>query len=472
MFINIKKIISLLLIFSLLTVCGCAKEKEEPNVPTTEELIASLYNDLITAEGSEADASVIIDYVSDWAKDNGISYEKASNGSLVMKFKASKGCGEYPSTILHCSISGKNNETEMQYLAVMMHSITNLEQHGALSAIVSPADNADKIDKKYLDADNFINLEYSDDELSLLTSCAASSKYKLTKKIHYTAPRYDTAYRITIRDLKGGKVSNLEEGHPNPLLNINSILANFKTNGLLYDLASFSGCASSDNYGTKASAVIVISESDIENFEKRLDKAIAKFDKKWGDLEDGYEFSYEQTDMPSKVLTPESASDIVSLFYTMISGVYLTDEETNDTIAYTNIGRLSIKNSTASVRIKAASKSYSTLDEMDDAIKTIAEISDFKCKKTYSSVLWKEYDNHGLLGSFQFAANEVIGNKIEETDTFETHLCGIIKNRNNNISLLSLGLNYNRWDDASNIIIRFLEDITAADIVSQYFEIE
>ena len=214
---------------------------------------------------------------------------------------------------------------------------------------------------------------------------------------------------------------------------------------------------------------MVISRSDAESFEKRLDKAIAKFDKKWGDLEDSYEFSYEQTDMPSQVMTPDSASDIVSLFYTMISGVYLTDEDTNETVAYTNIGRLTIKNSIASVRIKAASKSYPTLTEMDDAVKTIAEISNFRYKKTYSSVLWKEYENRGLLGSFQFAAEEITGNKISETSTFETHLCGVLKDRSNNLSLLSFGLNYNQWDDAANTITAFLEDITAADIVSQYF---
>ena len=175
----------------------------------------------------------------------------------------------------------------------------------------------------------------------------------------------------------------MEEGHPNPLLNINSILANFKTNGLLYDLAEFKGGTSSDSYGTRASAVVVISRSDAESFEKCLDKAIAKFDRKWGDLEEGYEFSYEQTDMPSRVMTPESASDIVSLFYTMISGVYLTDEDTDETVAYTNIGRLSIKNSVASVRIKAASKSYPTLTEMDDAVKTISRNIQFQLQKNF-----------------------------------------------------------------------------------------
>lgn len=469
---NFKKTISLLLIFSLLMICGCAKETEEPNVPTTDELIASLYNDLITDAGDKTDADSIIDYVGQWAEDNDISYDMASNGGLVMQFQASKDCDEYPSTVLHCSISGKDNENEMQYLATMMYAITHLDKHGELTAIVSPADTAAELDKKYIKADNFINLEYNEEALSLLTSCAASSKYRLSRNLSYTAPRYDTAYKITISGLKGGSVSELEEGHPNPLLNINSILANFKTNGLLYDLADFEGGSSSDRYGTGASAVIVISQSDAESFEKRLDKAISKFDKKWGDLEDSYEFTYEQTDMPSRVMTSESASDIVSLFYTMISGVYLTDEETDETIAYTNIGRLSIKNGTASVRIKAASKSYQTLSEMDDAVKTIAEISNFNYKKTYSSVLWKEYDNRGLLGSFQFAASETAGNKITEKTTFETHLCGILKGRNNSLSLLSFGLNYNQWDDAANIIIEFLEDITAADIVSQYFGAE
>lgn len=469
---NFKKIISVLLILSLLAVCGCTKETDEPNVPTTDELIASQYNDLITDAGSETDAGKIIDYVRSWAEDNDISCDTASNGSLVMKFKASKGCDEYPSTALHCSISGTDNENEMQYLAVMMYAVTHLDKHGELSAIVSPADTKADIDRKYIKTDNFINLEYSEDDLSLLTSCAASSKYRLSHRINYTSPRYDTAYRITIKNLKGGKVSDLEEGHPNPLLNINSILANFKTNGLLYDLAKFKGGTSSDSYGTRASAVVVISRSDAESFEKCLDKAIAKFDKKWGDLEEGYEFSYEQTDMPSRVMTPESASDIVSLFYTMLSGVYLTDEDTDETVAYTNIGRLSIKNSIASVRIKAASKSYPTLTEMDDAVKTIAEISNFSYRKTSSSVLWKEYENRGLLGSFQFAADEITGNKIAEASTFETHLCGVLKDRNNSLSLLSFGLNYNHWDDAANTIIEFLEDITAADIVSQYFGAE
>ena len=196
-----------------------------------------------------------------------------------MKFKASKGCDEYPSTALHCSISGTDNENEMQYLAVMMYAVTHLDKHGELSAIVSPADTKADIDRKYIKTDNFINLEYSEDDLSLLTSCAASSKYRLSHRINYTSPRYDTAYRITIKNLKGGKVSGLEEGHPNPLLNINSILANFKTNGLLYDLAEFKGGTSSDSYGTRASAVVVISRSDAESFEKCLDKAIAKFDK-------------------------------------------------------------------------------------------------------------------------------------------------------------------------------------------------
>ena len=176
--------------------------------------------------------------------------------------------------------------------------------------------------------------------------------------------------------------------------------------------------------------------------------------------------------MPSRVMTPESASDIVSLFYTMISGVYLTDEDTDETVAYTNIGRLSIKNSIASVRIKAASKSNPTLTEMDDAVKTIAEISNFSYRKTSSSVLWKEYENRGLLGSFQFAADEITGNKITEASTFETHFCGVLKDRNNSLSLLSFGLNYNHWDDAAKTIIEFLEDITAADIVSQYFGAE
>ena len=469
---NFKKIISVLLILSLLAVCGCIRETEEPNVPTTDELIASQYNDLITDAGSETDAGKIIDYVREWAEDNDISCDTASNGSLVMKFKAAKGCDEYPSTALHCSISGTDNENEMQYLAVMMYTVTHLDKHGELSAIVSPADTAADIDKKYIKADNFINLEYSEDDLSLLTSCAASSKYRLSHRTGYTSPRYDTAYKITIKNLKGGKISDLEDGHPNPLLNINSILANFKTNGLLYDLAEFKGGSSSDSYGTKASAVVVISRSDTESFEKRLDKAIAKFDKKWGDFEEGYEFSYEQTDMPSKVMTPDSASDIVSLFYTMISGVYLTDEDTNETVAYTNIGRLSIKNGTASVTIKATSKSYPILTEMDDAVKTIAEISNFSYRKTSSSVLWKEYENRGLLGSFQFAADEITGNKIAETSTFETHLCGVLKDRNKSLSLLSFGLNYNHWDDAANTIIEFLKDITAADIVSQYFGAE
>ena len=88
---NFKKIISVLLILSLLAVCGCTKETDEPNVPTTDELIASQYNDLITDAGSETDAGKIIDYVRSWAEDNNISCDTASNGSLSYEIQSVQG---------------------------------------------------------------------------------------------------------------------------------------------------------------------------------------------------------------------------------------------------------------------------------------------------------------------------------------------------------------------------------------------
>ena len=55
---------------------------------------------------------------------------------------------------------------------------------------------------------------------------------------------------------------------------IGDLLAYFKTNSLIYELADIRGGESGNLYPRSASVTIVIDEDDMEKFQKRIDSAI------------------------------------------------------------------------------------------------------------------------------------------------------------------------------------------------------
>ena len=105
----------------------------------------------------------------------------------------------------------------------------------------------------------------------------AKSVYRFTSPTAYTAPSKDAAYRIRIKGLPGGVPDAKISSYPNPVKEIGDLLAYFKTNALIYELANVKGGSNAATYPKSAEATVVIDEDDFDKFEARMQTAIENF---------------------------------------------------------------------------------------------------------------------------------------------------------------------------------------------------
>lgn len=448
-------ILILLLSFSIIMMSGCTSNSDEgENMPTTEELLASQYDEACSALGESCSTDRILEYVKNWAEEKDLETAVYNNNVLVIASDPSKGHSEDLSTTIHCTVTGSDNLSEMQYLSELMYVISNAENHGKLYGIVSTEKGNRNIPEIYRDTDNFITL-YGSEENSVLNETAYSRSYKVYKDISWTSPRFKKAYRVSISGLRGGNITDVSEGHPNPVLQLNSLMAKWNTSGYLYDIASFSGGSGSGKYGKEASITVVISENDEEKFLSRIEKQQNSFNKKYGDDEENYEFTVEEVDVPDKVLTSESANSCISLLYTMITGDYLPDDETEyeDTVAYSNIGRFSVSDSSAVLRMQIYSMDEDIFNEMDDAVKTIGEISDFNVSVLSNYPYWRESVNSRLFADLNSFAED----GLEPYSSFGVTVCTTVNKHNSNTECLGLSVNFDNWADRSDMLTDYLK---------------
>ena len=449
-----KVLVAFMLILTMISMCGCEQNtSDEENIPTTEELLASQYDELLTAFPESTDPEDIISYVHEWAEKQEITELVYDNDILVLQIKASKNRSEDKSEVLQCTVSGENIETELQSLASLMYTITHLSAHGPVTAVINSESAKSKISSYIEDADSFINLHYSESS-EVINSAAASAEYEITNSLEWRKPRFSKAYKVSIKNLNGGNITDLSEGHPNPILQLNSLLAKWNTSGYLYDLASFKGGSKADSYCKSATMVVVLPDSDAERFQSRVEKQQAKFEKKYADSEENYEFTIEEVKVPKKVLSTESETALVSLLYTMIAGEYLTDENSEELIAYSNIGKLRIKDATATLKMQIYSRDKDVFKEMKEAVNTLSEISGFKASKKTSYGIWEETDDSPLLRDML----SYDGFKPELKPTYGNNECSLVHKVNKKAECVSVGLSFDNWSDTVEMLITTLKN--------------
>ncbi len=92
------------------------------------------------------------------------------------------------------------------------------------------------------------------------------------------------------------------------------LLAYFKTNALIYELADITGGSSGNLYPKSASMTIVIDEDDIDKFESRMETAIENFNDDYLDDYPDVTYTFTEVKVPENVVTEEYQNEFVSLF--------------------------------------------------------------------------------------------------------------------------------------------------------------
>ncbi|MCB6994476.1 hypothetical protein LI177_13395 [bacterium 210820-DFI.6.37] len=405
---------TLTVVFLLFT--GCSSQDEDTKL-TIKESVNTCYEELLqqVSQSQQEDSSAedknektdtketaaekddfqqIAAYLSDWAKANQIDVKSVSDSYVVLSKAASAGYEDAETFTFHCDISFDSQdemEDSLETAAAAMTALYSAEEHGTLKAIFTlekngQATGANALGNAYLKGDNFISLTRKGDT-ALYNSVAASSDITASKKLKKETPQYTKAYRLVLEGTPYKSPYKYRGDYPNAIKTIGDLLASCQSSSILFELSSFTGGDSTDLYPSKAEAVIVLQENDVESFTKRFEKSYEKVEEYYDELEEPFLYTMEETKLPEKVISKEDTGNIVSLMYTIINGTYLKSDD-DEVMAVSNIGMVSTKDRRFRLKINAKSLSNTLMDEMCTIFETTCGLCDIKYKKETSSALW------------------------------------------------------------------------------------
>ena len=448
-----KKILIILLPALIFALSGCdTKTTDEPNVPTPEELTASIYDVLATDLDENTDYGDMAERITGWADDNGIQYNLDNNNIIVISSAATKGHEKDESVVFECALEESVTDEDCQKLAFMLYNACMLEEHGSITALITEKDNENSIPESYLNSDNFINIEYGK-KIQFVNKSSASATYRLRHGISRIKPKYDIALKIGIEGLPDSVITDIGHESPNPTKRISNLLATWKSSGNLYEIGDFKAGVSTGRYPSYAEMVVVLSENDEEKFMKRVTKMQSKLESQISDDLPDYRFTAVRTAMPETVLEDSCASDLISLLYTLDSGIYESPEEEDVNAGYTNLATVRLKSKNAVVKVRNFSMDENILEDMNDSVTSLAEISSFKSKKISSTDMWTASEDEGILKDLQDASPKAI----EISDKEGINICQKIKEINPDTDCITLKINSDDWSKGLNMFSNYYE---------------
>lgn len=469
-----KKLIVLLLIsalvcMSLFTLAGCSKSNKEDLSTKITEKVAAYRTDLLDSAGSLTSASAVSDYLCDWAKSKSIDCTKDKNHNVIMSIKAGKAYKEADPTVVVCSYDPTQFESAIDSMAMALYLAKNNENTGKLTVIFAEDSGHNfsgiqKVSSKYFpDNANVFCLNPGSSNMWSVNTGARSS-YTFTSSLAYTDPTKGKAYRISIKGLPGGIPDAKISSYPNPIKSLGDLLAYFKTNSLIFELAKVRGGSSSNVYPKSASVTVVIDENDDEKFISRMETAIENFNEDFLERYPEASYTYEEVKVPSRVLTQDSLNELISILYTILDSAYYVDEDEN-LVSIRSIGSIRLTDDSYIINAVGNSLTEQSMKEIDNDYKTICGLADVTFKKNDAQDLWSISSESPFALEVMQAFNDYCGKDMEFKDYVPASNTSYIQKINKNCNIINVSVNEDRLERYTGTLITFMMNQPHTDIV-------
>ncbi len=425
---------------------------KEDKTPTLQESIdtrvAAYETDLSDSLQSMTDQAAVTKYLVNWAENKGIHVEKDDYNNVIYSVPATEdveGVDGLPPYVILC---GYDYSTMPSYVNSIVCALTVAKTdtpHGAFKIIFVSEENGSKTGAEGLSADYFTD----DAEVFYLGNVVGSriaestggfSHYVLSKGYSETSPAYNKAYTITISGIPSQKVTSKSVTMPNAIKMLGNLLANFKSNSIVFELVSFTGGTSADSTPDSATMTIVVNDDATAKLQGRLDSAIEKFYDKYQNKYPEAQYTYQVTDVPSAVISNEDTESIVSLLYTALNGVHYKDDN-GDVASMTNIGYISIADRAIRIEASAATHSTDLMMEIGEAYRTISALTGVSFTESISYPVFEVNDKGKLLAeNFTSSYDAYKKTSLDVKNIPEYTLCSVISQKNGNTALIPLGV--------------------------------
>lgn len=460
-----KKIIALIItacligaaVFVLVT---CDRNEEVDLSAKIEQKIVAYRTDLQDSASALTSTESIKKYLCNWAESKGIDCETDAYDNIIFKIKSGPGYKDAPPTVLLCGYDGEHFNNCIDPMAVALYVAKNNEETGKLTVIFTADNDHDfsgmkHLDKKYFpDNANVFNLNGGSKNM-WSTTTAGSSTYTFSGNINRTEPRGNQAYRISIKGLPGGVPDEKIAAYPNPIKELGDLLAYFKTNSVIFELAKMTGGTSGSLYPKSVSCTIVIDENDHEKFEKRITTAIDNFNDKYESY--GAVYSYKKVKTPDTVLTSDDMNKLISFLYTTVDGVYERDEE-DEILSITNIGAIQCTDDNCTVSASGNSLTKTGLNQIDLSYTTICGLANIKYKKTTSIDGWSLHkpDEDPFVQEVSAAFKEYSDGTMKYRDNIAVTNCSYVTKKNPDCNVMNITVNWKRIEKYAGTLVTFM----------------
>lgn len=445
-----------LIITIFLSGCSVGEATRENELKTSLE---DTYEELnSTFSGSTGHYSLVAEYLKSWANKNDIDITENNKNHMVLTNPATEGCEKKEAVTLQCAVKTDDFNDSMQPLAVSLSALLGPETHGKITLIITEDDGgkftgASSLSSKYCKSSNFISINLNDD-IRLCKSGSYEMTSNMTSSIETTAPSYSQAFAITMSTSGYHDPFDFETHYPNPVETIGGLLATAKSSGQLFQLASFE-CESADGYTpTSATAIVVIDENNVSGFTKRFDRSYNSVKGKFGKLEDNFVYTMTETTMPKTVMKNQISDNIISLMYTLQSGVYLQDEDSGEILAASDMSCISTAGNKLKITMVSRSRDKAILDDMSSEFLTTSGLCDISYDSSEPQITWTSDDNDATVGFL----TESLGTESSIIPTMlESSECDIFASKGAG-NIISYACNIHNGDSAMMNLIHLMEN--------------
>ncbi|MEL7657374.1 MAG: hypothetical protein AAGU75_15880, partial [Bacillota bacterium] len=362
-------------------------------------------------------------------------------------------------------------------IATILYILKNAEKHGPIRAIFTSngeagMTGAERLKAKYLEGKYLINFGWTSDQTIGIGSSGTAS-YEMMHEIEWTPPENAVPYLLSISGLNGGDAEkDIDRGGANAIKVIGEVLANAQGQGILFELASFNGGISEDTIPTAADALIIINESDQKKMQNIIDDSMDAFKDAYGSIENNYSFTYQETEMPDKVVSFDDNGSIISFIYGIINGVQSMSETYDEVVeSASNLGMVSTTTGNFNCHVSAASTSDVGLYEITSAHEAISSMSNLKYTYYDGVPRWPDHSDSVLFASMSKVYSDLYHDKMSASVVHRKLECGWFVKKNPKLQIVSIGpmiKNANLPDEElvldsitkpANAVMEFLEQI-------------
>lgn len=396
-----------------------------------------------------------------WANSKDVSYTKYGKNVLVMARKSSENYKSEPTTILFCDYNTDNPSGSVESIALAMAILKSNLEFGELKVFfVGDRDREFKgiqsIPSEEIDENSSIFVLSSGNKHMYSLMTGGAKAYELNKQMSFEDRKKDVAIKISITGAPGGVPDTKISSYPNGVVTIGNFLAKMQSDAINFELASFNGGQSASLYPSSAEAVIVANKDDVDRITTKLESLKENFTEKYSEDFEDVALNYEQLEtLPEKVINKSDSSQLLSLIYTMIDGIYYKDVD-GEVVSISSINMVHTGSDAMQIKMNISGLSSAKLGEMEQNISTLAGLSEFHLSNTETVPIWSKSKVSEFANKIREDYKRYTSDELEFVDSVPAQPTSVLSSNFKVSNIISITSTYDSLTDDGCVIMTSL----------------